>query len=60
MAKRNEHPERYRWWLNELSFGTTTKRINKPYILEDKYSLKMYVKDAICNDYCNEDILYLI
>jgi hypothetical protein len=55
MTKRNEHP---RWWLNELSFGTTIKKINKLNILEDKYSLKVYVKDTIYNDYCNENVFF--
>jgi hypothetical protein len=56
VAKRDEHPERYRWWLNELSFGTT--KLNKLNILEDKYSLKVYVKDAIYNDHCNENVFF--
>jgi hypothetical protein len=30
MAAKDEHPERYGWWLNELeSLGISAKRINE-------------------------------
>ena len=56
--QRNEHPERYRWWLSELSFGTTIKKINKLNILGDKYSV--YVKDAIYKDSGEEDSMGIV
>jgi len=50
MATRNKHPERYRWWLNELE----SKRVN------NLNNLKEYVKHAIYHDYYNENVIYLI
>jgi len=56
MATRNEHPERYRWWLNELE----SKRVNNLNNLNEMRSLNEYVKHAIYHDYYNENVIYLI
>jgi hypothetical protein len=61
MTTRNEHPERYPWWLNELeSFGTITNRINKLNNLKEMRSLNEYVKHTIYDDYYNEDVTNFI
>jgi len=57
MATRNEHPERYRWWLNELE----STRINKLNNLKEmRKCVNEYVKHAIYHEYYNENVIYLI
>jgi hypothetical protein len=52
MAKRNEHPERYGWWLNELeSLGIATKRTNELNDLNELRNLTDNIKRAFCQEY---------
>ena len=47
MATRNEHPERYGWWLNELeSLGIATKRTNELNDLNELRNLTDNIKRA--------------
>ena len=52
MATRNEHPERYGWWLNELeSLGIATKRTNELNDLKELCSLTDNIKRAFYQEY---------
>ncbi|MGB6672877.1 MAG: hypothetical protein WBE34_10615 [Candidatus Nitrosopolaris sp.] len=52
MATRNEHPERYGWWLNELeSLGIATKRTNELNDLNELRNLTDNIKRAFYQEY---------
>jgi hypothetical protein len=52
MAAKDEHPERYGWWLNELeSLGVSSKRINELNDLKEISSLAENIKQGFYQEY---------
>jgi hypothetical protein len=52
MATRDEHPERYGWWLNELeSLGISTKRTNELNDLSEIRNLTENIKLLLYQEY---------
>ncbi len=52
MATRNEHPDRYGWWLNELeSLGISTKRTNELNDLNEIRTLTENIKLVLYQEY---------
>jgi hypothetical protein len=52
MATRNEHPDRYGWWLNELeSLGISTKRTNELNDLNEIRTLTENIKLNLYQEY---------
>jgi hypothetical protein len=51
-AAKDEHPERYGWWLNELeSLGVSSKRINELNDLKEISSLAENIKQGFYQEY---------
>jgi hypothetical protein len=52
VAAKDEHPERYGWWLNELeSLGISSNRINEPNDLKEISSLAENIKQGSYQEY---------
>ena len=52
MATMREHPERYRWWINELeSLGISVKKINEFNDLDEIRDLTEIIKRDKYRDY---------
>ena len=52
MATMREHPERYRWWINELeSLGISVKKINEFNDLDEIRDLTEIIKQDKYIDY---------
>jgi hypothetical protein len=52
MATKEEHPERYGWWLNELeTLGISAKRINELNDLNEISSLADNIKRGLYQEY---------
>jgi hypothetical protein len=52
MATRNDHPEKYGWWLNELeSLGITTNRRNELNDLNEISTLTENIKFNLYQEY---------
>jgi hypothetical protein len=55
MAAKDEHPERYGWWLNELeSLGIGSKRINELNDLKEISSLAENIKQGFYTELVNK------
>jgi hypothetical protein len=52
MAAKNEHPERYGWWLNELqSLGISSNRLNELNDLKEIRTLAENIKHGFYQEY---------
>lgn len=52
MAIKNEHPERYGWWLNELhSLGVTPNKTNELNDINEISNLAENLKQCYYQDY---------
>jgi hypothetical protein len=52
MATKNEHPERYGWWLNELySLGITPNKVNELNDIKEISNLTENLKQCYYQDY---------
>lgn len=52
MAAKDEHPDRYGWWLNELeSLGINSKRLNDLNDLKEISSLAENIKQGFYQEY---------
>jgi hypothetical protein len=59
MAARDEHPERYGWWLNELqSLGISSNRINELNDLKEISSLAENIKQGFYQEYESRPITF--
>ena len=52
MATKDEHPERYGWWIDELkSLGVEPKKINQVYDLQELCKVTQTLKETFLQYY---------
>ena len=59
MAAKDEHPESYGWWLNELeSLGISSNRINELNDLKEIRSLAENIKQGFYQEYESRPVTF--
>ena len=59
MAAKDEHPERYGWWLNELqSLGISSNRINELNDLKEIRILAENIKQGFYQEYESRPVTF--
>ena len=59
MAAKDEYPERYDWWLNELeSLGISSNRINELNDLKEIRSLAENIKQGFYQEYESRPVTF--